>query len=334
MYSIVLRADADRVSGTGDLVSLVNLSRYFRTWRVYIVTKDTPVAKAIIQRRGVRNVRYLPPSITFENEIRFLNGFIREKGIDAVFIEITARKTTCYRKIAAPFKACVNFDGIIPKGFDMVVNWDVGAEMMYKRRKFPATLFLLGPRYVFLKPEILLRANRVSYTRPAPLRPKSILIFFGGFDEFNFTLKVIRMIARLGATRSIRVIVGAGYRHSRQLAGHLSKNPASAYTVRHNVTDIECEYSKADLIITSGGMSLFEAVAFKKPVAVIATYRHQIKRSAFFGKQGLVEYLGFRRCDPSRLKKALEGRQYKTFNKRFFAETIPAMIHERLDDKI
>lgn len=333
MPKILFRADASPKSGTGDLLSLIYLSEYFKGWEKYFVIQDTNEAGRIIRENGVHGAVYIERNISIRKELNFLNAFIRKNNISAVFLEITARSDRQYENLKAPFKGCVNFDGVIPRGFDLVVNWDVNADKLYKKNRHSGTEFLLGPRYVFLRKEMLQKRVERSCIEPTFKKHKNILVFFGGFDEFDLTFKITEALETMDSSINLKIIIGAGYRHKKELMRYLDKSRFHSYKIRQNVKDMRKEYAGADLALMSGGLSLFEALALKIPVAVIAAYKHQIGRSVFFDKAGAALYLGFRRFDSNKLKAAIGGHKFKCFDEKFLVNTIPGIVNERLGYK-
>ncbi|MFA5147263.1 MAG: glycosyltransferase [Candidatus Omnitrophota bacterium] len=332
MHKILMRADADAKSGTGDLFSLLSFSEYLTGWKRYFVTKDTKEARAILSKNGVRDVLYIPRTVSIGKEIDRMNRMIDAEKIDAVLIEITAADTASYKDIAAPYRACVDFYGKVPRGFDLVINWDTYAEKLYDRREYPGTRFLLGPEYAFLRRSVAGKANSAMRRPGKTKRAKKVLIFLGGFDEFDFTLKTVKALEKMDAGLELNIILGAGYKGERDLSSYLSHSGFFKYRIRRNIGNMPAEYGRSDLAIIAGGLSIFEAVALKVPAAVIATYGHQVKRSLFFEKTGSAIYLGFRRISVPKLKRAVSGYRFTPFRERILTGKIPGIIDEGLND--
>ncbi|UCC95962.1 MAG: hypothetical protein JSW40_04230, partial [Candidatus Omnitrophota bacterium] len=158
---------------------------------------------------------------------------------------------------------------------------------------------------------------------------KKILISLGGVDEFNFTLRIARLLERIHNKVTLTAVVGAGYRFKRELERFLKQSTFSSYRVQQNIQSMLREYMKADFVITSGGLSLFEVVALRLPAAAITLYPHQIKRAQFFEQKGYIVHLGFRKVKREKLARALCGSSVRFHRGRFLIDTLPEMVYER-----
>ena len=333
MKRIVFRADAGKENGTGDLLSFVYLADYFKGWSRYFIVKDTPAARKILRKYSFGNIKYLKPGIGFNEEIKSINDFIRSNRIEAFFVEIAREKLSGYSGVTAPYKACVDFSGEAPPGFDLVINWDLESSNVYKQRGFPHTRFLLGPQYTLLRKEIIERANALKKISRRRVKAKNILIFFGGYDEFDFTLKAAMALEDMKYHFNVRLILGAGYPFIEQLKDFLKSAKFCSFRIYENVVDMTKQYCWADEVVVSGGLTLFEAMALKKPVIAVATYKHQIKRCDIFSKKGIIKFLGFREFKRDIFRKNIMNCVFYTYSLRFRSLEIPEIVNDRLREK-
>jgi len=297
---ILFRADAKPSLGTGDLVSLANLSGYFEKagWQAHFMVKDHETAAAILVGRGARNYLALDKAVSIKEEVGRMNGYIDHNGIDAVILEITERKTADYGGMTNKvIKGCVIFDGAVPEWADLVINWDVGALSVIDAAKYPSTKFLLGIRYVILPLGFDFgRINRRKYKK----RPESVLVAMGGADEFDFTKKVVDSLVRNKAALKLRVVTGSGYRYRDSLEKSLSAYRGE-HTLGHDVDDMFAEYMDCDIAIGAGGLTAFELMATRTPSLLVAAYEHQKARCEYFDDMGWATYLGFKDFDEGAL---------------------------------
>lgn len=294
--SILFRADANPSIGTGDLISLIHLSRYFENagWQTYFMARGYDAAGEILKRHGIKNSCFIGRDIPVSEEVAAMNDLIGSRDIDVVFFEITERPLADYKGITEKvIKACVDFSGAVPDDMSMVINWDVNAERLYDRGRYRATTFLLGPEYVVLPVEFdfnKIRARRYKS------RPENILVSMGGADELNFTQKVVDALAASGTALKVNVVIGGGYQSRRKLEDSL-RNSGINYEVKQNIAGMFDEFMNCDVAIAAGGLTCFELVATRTPSVIIALYEHQIDRCVYFDKMGWVNYLGFRSFD-------------------------------------
>lgn len=300
---VLFRADAKQSIGTGDLVSLIHLSRYFENdgWESHFIIRDYDESVEIVKRNKINNYLAIIGPHSIGKETEEINGYIESRGIDAAFFEITERPLTEYKGVTnRAVKACINFDGIIPDGMSLVVNWDVGTDKLFDQKKYPGTKFLLGPQYAVLPLDFdFTRIRNRSYKS----KPEVLLVSMGGADEYNFTQKVVDALIRGKTGLELYVVVGGGYRHMEGLAGSL-KDSGVKYRIKQDITNMFDEFMNCDIAVSAGGLTSFELVATRTPSVLIAIHEHQIGRCEYFDKMGWAKYLGFRSFDE---KKLLEG---------------------------
>lgn len=304
MKRIVFRADAKPSIGTGDLVSLINLSRYFERagWETHFIVKNYSTATGLLAKHKIANRLVLESGTSANREIELINNYIETNSIDVVMLEITERKLTEYKGLSErAIKTCINFDGIIPEDMRLTVNWDVNAGSIFDKRKYPGTKFLLGPEYVVLPVDFDFdRINRREYST----EPTTLLVTMGGADELNITQKIIDAFLDKKADLSLRIVVGSGYGYLEGLEASLKPSSAK-YVIRQNIDNIFDEFMSCDAAIGAGGLTSFELIATRTPSFLIAAYEHQIPRCAYFDKMGWATYLGFRKFDEDMLFESL-----------------------------
>lgn len=304
MKRVLLRADAHPAIGIGDLMSLIHLAVYFTRsgWQPHLMIRAYPAALALVSRYRPANLHVLGADAGLDAEVAAINALVDQLGIDLVFFEITARPLTDYTGLRpAVAKACVCFDGKIPAGLDLVVDWDVAAASFFHPEDHPATRFLLGPRYVILPPDFDARAIAGRRHRSAPA---TVLVCMGGADEHNFTHQVCEAVMAGAPNLQLHVVVGAGYPYLDGLKAVL-KAGGSAHRLDHNIDTMFAAYMGCDVAVGAGGLTASELVATRTPAVLIATYDHQVARCRYFDEQGWARYLGCRRVDSPQLIDAI-----------------------------
>lgn len=293
MKKILFRADAKPSIGTGDLMSLIHLSRYFKknSWEPHFMIRNYKAGVAIVRKHNLDNVFVINENISVNHEVDIINNYIEKHRIDAVFFEITENKLSEYKGLSEDvLKACAVFDGTIPDDMDLVVSWDVGSNKFFDKAKYPKTTFFLGPEYVILPIEF--DTEKIK-GRQYNANPEALLVAMGGADELNFTQKVVDALMRNGIDLKINVIIGSGYEYKETLKKSL-ENSSLQYEIKHNVIDMFREYMQCDIAIGGGGLTSSELVATRTPAILIALYEPQISRCEYFARHGLAQYLGYR----------------------------------------
>jgi len=307
MRRILFRADANPAIGTGDLVSLVYLADVFgkNGWEPGFMVRGYGDSLAICEKYGLEDVSTIPPGASLAEEEAAIRELVLGRGVDALFLEVTERPLSDYRGLPREvFKGCVCFDGRIPEGMDLVVDWDVAANEFFSPGEHPETIFLLGPEFVFLPPEFDMERVAARTYRPEPER---ILVSMGGADELDFTRVCAEALAALGVEAEVRFVLGPSYAGRRDLEAFLDSS-GMRHSLAVDVRDMFGEYLACDFAVGAGGLTSSELVASGTPCALVALYDHQVARCEYFGRQGLAAYLGYRRCDALELGMALSAR--------------------------
>lgn len=294
MPNILFRADAEKTIGTGDLLSLVYISKEFldNRWKCFFLVKDYQPAQQIIKALKLKNVKVIPRATNLKKEINFIKQICQKNAIDCLLMEINKRGLSEYTTLGMPaiVNACVNFDEKIPDNFDLVINWAIDQrDNLYDRFNLPNTKFLLGFENT---PFPLSMRGRKDLMRNYNKEVTNILITMGGNDEFGMASKVTRALSQINSDFRITVIAGYGdEKYSKLFTGIKSKQ--LDIVLKKNVMNMFKEYVSCDLVISAGGLTAIELAASKTPALLIATYKHQIKRCEYLSKKMFAYFLGY-----------------------------------------
>lgn len=133
-----------------------------------------------------------------------------------------------------------------------------------------------GPEFFCLRDEFVNAARN-------PLRNdvKTVLITFGGTDQFDGTRRVLDIIEPICRERNIaiRIVVGPGYAHRRRLEEHLKKlaNPLIEFTWATNIMSRMMEGT--DLAVCSAGRTVYELAHMRVPAIVLATHEREARHT-------------------------------------------------------
>lgn len=296
MKKILFRADAKPSIGIGDLMSLIHLSKYFERdgWEAHFMVRNYPAGIELVEKNKIKFVNVLPGDISVSEEVLHINDYVAEHDINMVFFEITEFKLVEYNGLSSKVKkACVSFDGAIPHGLDLVIDWDVEADKFFDTARFPETNFLLGPEFVILPISFdFSRVVQRKYKRVAD----NLLVCMGGADEHDFTKKIVDVLINNQIRSKITVILGSGYVNELNLRQSLLAGGLD-FNIKKNVQNMFEEYLACDVAVGAGGLTSSELVATRTPSILVATYQHQVARCNYFHSLGVATYLGFRSFD-------------------------------------
>jgi UDP-2,4-diacetamido-2,4,6-trideoxy-beta-L-altropyranose hydrolase len=147
---------------------------------------------------------------------------------------------------------------------------------------------LLGPKYVLLREEFNNERKKVKARNG---KIKRILIFFGGSDPSNETMKAIKA-AEVLVSRNLHidVIVGSSNPNLNYIKEYCSNKEYLSFY--HQVDNMAEMMNKADLAIGAGGSSTWERCYLGLPTIAISIAHNQIEVMENTGEKGIVLYLG------------------------------------------
>ncbi len=147
---------------------------------------------------------------------------------------------------------------------------------------------LLGPKYVLLRPEFH-EAKKNLRKRDGKVR--RILVFFGGSDPTNETVKALEAIKSLNRPEiAVDVVVGAANPHKEQVKKICNQMPNTTYYCQvENMAEL---MANADLAIGAGGATTWERLYLELPTIAIAVAKNQVETLEALGEAGIVSYFG------------------------------------------
>lgn len=158
----------------------------------------------------------------------------------------------------------------------------------YDHRVPEACRKFLGPQYVLLRPEFY-EARRNLHDRHGAV--KRIIVFFGGTDPTNETVKTLEAIALINRQEfAIDVVVGAGNPFKSQVEKLCKELPQTSFYCQ--VSNMAELMRHADLAIGAGGSTSWERCYLGLPAVVIVTAENQEKTTTVIARKGAIDYIG------------------------------------------
>ena len=165
---------------------------------------------------------------------------------------------------------------------DIAVTADYGSS--FKNIKYfdetTKTLYYYGPKYWILRKEFYEIKKKLKRT---PLKIERILLIFGGSDPLNLTSAVLDKLMELENHILIDVILGQGFNYFNEINRILVRYTEKKKNVNilKNIKNVAEMMFRADLVMASPGLSLFEALSVGSPA--IAMHQNAIQAAAYLG---------------------------------------------------
>ena len=144
--------------------------------------------------------------------------------------------------------------------------------------------FYGGPAYAILREQFRGRRKEVRD------EPHLVLLTFGGSDPQGLTLKAARALQGLPQRVELMAVAGPAFSYRRDFA---ALEPTLSRRVplidEAAIADLMLE---ADVVVGSGGMSVYEIAALGTPGIVLGQNLREDQRMRAFARYGTIEYLG------------------------------------------
>ena len=267
MKKIIFRCDAGKIKelGTGHLIRSLSLAKMLIKSRnikkkdiLFLIKtkKKYSISKKIIQRE---NFSYK----SIDNSIRdFTNKeakIILENNFDILIIDRLGKINLNFIKlIRKNKKKIICFDNFSKNRFlcDLSINPLIFESEYKKTNHFSGYEYNILPSHLVKK-----KIKRIS-------KVKTIFLSFGGYDIKNL-MKVTKRL------------FNENYRFNL-----VSINNKNSFDKK---TNFYKKMERSDLVISSGGLTMFDALNFYKPVLAIPQYNHQFNNIKTLSKKGLVK---------------------------------------------
>lgn len=257
---IYICTDGNKRMGLGHIYRTITLARELSQTVTFLTCSDQDVLDKI------RDGGFEAVHVQDETEMLAALGQ-RPRGVVILDrLEIDPQFASGVRRVGHSLVIFGNLSGANDHA-QLVVNI-VGSDFRNSRNvdARTGTMYLRGPRYyIFKRSFFQCRAEMLS---PQEGR---LLVMFGGTDPLDLTTQTYRLLSSKEGIAHLDLVVGAGYEHFHELAEEM--RPAACgpeVRLQRDVEDIASLMAKASLVITSPGMSMFEALFMRRPVLAIA----------------------------------------------------------------
>lgn len=268
---ICIRCDGSKALGIGDLAfgRDVALELSGRGAQATLLTRDLPVARDCLA--GFPDVAWLPAALSLDEELALVPALGRKLGMTHLLVVRFDVRPQVYLPLAGPALACVDFSREPLCGFDLVIDWEFGNRRAAPPVGQPGPILLSGPGYAPLRQSV--RAA-LPLAAPPGAEVGRILVTMGGTDVANLTVMALQAAKEAFPKAAVHVIAGPGCDRA-EVEAAASGGRAVVWT---NVAETGPHLARADVVVTAGGLTLFEALGLNRPCLCLPAVEHQRRR--------------------------------------------------------
>ena len=148
-----------------------------------------------------------------------------------------------------------------------------------------------------------------------------MLLSFGGSDPQGLTLLAARALAELPGRIEIVAVSGPAFSFRDALQALVAGLPRKITVIHEAGGHIADLMQDADVVVCSGGMSVYEIAALGTPGVVLAQNAREDQRMRAFARNGTLEYLGLgSEVEETALRLAVEALLADTPRRRAMSE--------------
>ena len=309
MKKIVIRVDSSTKIGSGHLMRCLTLAKQLKKKEqaeLYFISRDLegnlnnlirsqgfnlialPHHNVDVSLKGYESWLTVPQSVdAMETEkiLKYLQP-IDKLVIDSYAIDIS------WESIMRPYvNEIFVIDDLANRKHDCDVLLDQNFYLDMNSRYndlVPSTCELrLGPKYALLREEFY-EAKKQLRQRDGSI--KNILVFYGGIDLTNETMKALQAIVDLNLLKVvINVVVGVGNANKESIEEYCKQHDFHYYCQIDNMAEL---MNQADLALGAGGSTTWERCFLGLPSIVTSVAKNQEKISQDLFAEDYIIYLG------------------------------------------
>lgn len=311
MKQVFIRADASSFIGSGHVMRCLTLAGKLAEQgkKVFFVTRDLPGNMAAYIKDKGYPVLLLPAleGVIFEDELGLLTESwqldaaetmqrLKEVQRDPGEILLVVDHYGLDKEWEQALRPLVSEIMVIddlanrPHDCDILLdqNYYKNMEERYRGLVSPHCRLQLGPKHALLREEFY-HARKNLRLRDGVVR--RLLIFFGGSDPTNETLKTLKAVELLNHPElSVDVVVGKSNPRRAEIEAFCNRLPSTDYHCQvENMAEL---IARADLAIGAGGSVTWERCFLGLPALVITVADNQVETARDLAEAGVIEYLG------------------------------------------
>lgn len=308
---VCFRVDSSRMIGSGHLMRCLTLAGQLYKEKqadILFLSRDLPENLTKLVRGQGYRLALLPRVATDESLTGYASWLTvtqdedakdcikimsEEVPIEIMVVDSYAIDETWEKQIRPFVRKIMVIDDLANRKHDCDIlldqNFYLDKDTRYQELVPKTCQLLLGPQHALLREEFY---EAGKHLRNRDGRIRNILVFYGGSDLTNETMKALQAIVRLDNCNrlTVNVIVGASNPHRNKV-----KMFCQQYEFLHyycQVDNIAEFMNKADLSLGAGGTTTWERCFLGLPTIVTAIAENQVKICEDCATKGLIYYLG------------------------------------------
>ena len=286
--NILFRTGGGRASGKqlglGHVYRSINLATELRPHGIHFLIEDYGGVRKLLLERGFANIYELKKGSNMISDIGKTTETIKKKNIDILIVDNYNVKSGDLQKLKKFVKVVAISDlrrFHLPA--DLVIDGFVGYENKVTKNKYGIKC-LLGPNYQILNSQFgkKTRSSKPKY---------DLLITFGGYDEKNIVLMVLRSLLPYIEQIKAKIILGPATKKSEEMET-IQQKYVGKLSIVNKTKAMHKEISNTRYGLCAGGITTYEFASMNIPFAIICQVKHQLITAKEWQRKGIALNLG------------------------------------------
>lgn len=308
MKKIIFRVDSSTQIGSGHLMRCLTLANQLKTKaEIYFISRNlVGNLNYLIAQNGFKCIELLPANdrnnvlygyekwltVKQEQDAKEVKEILKNLDAELLVVDSYGMDETWEKTIRPYVKKIMVIDDLANRRHDCDIlldqNYYVDMNNRYNGLVNSKCKLLLGPTYALLREEFYIEKKK---QRQRNGRIKNILVFFGGSDLTNETMKTLRALVALNREDiTVNVVVGSSNQYKEVVKEFCNKYKWMHYYCQiNNMAEM---MNQADLAIGAGGTTTWERCFLGLPAIVITVAENQNKIAQDCAKTGFIKYIG------------------------------------------
>jgi len=285
MKKVLVRVDGGNKLGMGHVMRCITLARELKKKNIevfFVCADEKP--KLIIKNNGFEIMVLKKGKQEMNCELPEMIEIINKTDANLCIIDSYFATNDYYMQIQKHIPLVV-IDGKseCASEVSVIINPNINAnKRLYYARGIKQAKMLCGINYSFIR-STFIEKRRKNLNE----KVNNILLTVGGSDFYNATLKILEKIKERSFFNDVEIHIVVGPYFEKNTIFKLKQFSNRNIHIYENVLDLSTLMAEMDLIITTGGTTVFEVMALSIPCIVFAIADNQ------YDAKGLSKYVNW-----------------------------------------
>lgn len=266
-------ADPGNRRGVGHISRGLSIAEQcvIRGGRVFFIMRDYPAGTSLVKEKYP--VVTIPGHFDIEQEKSFLLDVLKARKPAVLLLDILNSEKGFIEESrkSGPKIVSIDDERAHPEVADAVIFSLLRPQEQFRSFRN----YYSGPQYQIIKPGYF---NYRGQNKIIPPQARKILVSLGGSDPTNSVFKVAAALEEVEAVMEVTIILGPAFAAPQELRA-FRQGLRKEFLVKDWVVEMEKEVFSADLMIGSGGVTVWEAAFLGTPSMVLCHNHHELNNA-------------------------------------------------------